>query len=32
MSAMTYGKEKPLCAESTEACWSRNRRVHFLLK
>jgi peptidoglycan-associated lipoprotein len=32
LTTTTYGKEKPVCTESTEACWSRNRRVHFLLK
>lgn len=24
--ATSYGKERPLCTESTESCWSRNRR------
>ena len=32
MVAISYGKERPLCAEHTEACWARNRRVHFLAK
>jgi peptidoglycan-associated lipoprotein len=26
---VSYGKEHPQCSESTEACWQRNRRVHF---
>ena len=26
---ISYGKEKPFCAESTEACWQQNRRAHF---
>ena len=26
---ISYGKEKPQCAESSEACWQMNRRVHF---
>ena len=26
---VTYGKEKPFCTESTEACWQQNRRAHF---
>jgi len=27
---ISYGKEKPFCNESTEACWQQNRRAHFL--
>ena len=29
---ISYGKEKPLCTEANEACWSKNRRAHFELK
>lgn len=29
---ISYGKEKPLCTEGNEACWSKNRRAHFELK
>jgi peptidoglycan-associated lipoprotein len=29
---LSFGKEKPLCTEGTEACMSRNRRAHFELK
>jgi peptidoglycan-associated lipoprotein len=25
----SFGEEKPVCRESVEACWSRNRRVEF---
>ena len=25
---VSYGKEAPQCAESSESCWQRNRRVH----
>lgn len=32
LSAISYGKEKPVCTESTDSCWSRNRRAHFTLK
>lgn len=32
LSSTTYGKEKPVCTESTESCWGRNRRAHFALK
>jgi peptidoglycan-associated lipoprotein len=27
---VSYGKERPQCTESTEDCWQRNRRVHFV--
>ena len=27
---ISYGKEKPFCNESTEACWQQNRRAHFV--
>ena len=26
---ISYGKERPECTESNEACWQKNRRVHF---
>jgi peptidoglycan-associated lipoprotein len=26
---VTYGEERPVCTESNEACWSRNRRAEF---
>ncbi len=26
ISLISYGKEKPMCTESTEACWQKNRR------
>lgn len=29
VSTISYGKEKPLCTESNEACWSQNRRDEF---
>jgi peptidoglycan-associated lipoprotein len=29
LDTVSYGKEKPICTESTEACWARNRRVEF---
>ena len=28
---VSYGKEKPFCTESTEACWQQNRRAGFSL-
>ena len=27
---ISFGKEKPFCTESTEACWQQNRRAHFV--
>lgn len=29
IKAVAYGKEIPVCTESTEDCWQRNRRAHF---
>ena len=29
LQRISYGKERPQCTESTEACWQQNRRVHF---
>jgi peptidoglycan-associated lipoprotein len=31
MKTVSYGKEVPVCTESNEACWQRNRRVHFTI-
>jgi peptidoglycan-associated lipoprotein len=31
LSTTSYGKEKPVCTESVESCWGRNRRAHFSL-
>ena len=28
---LSYGEEKPLCKESTEECWTKNRRGHFVI-
>ncbi len=28
---ISYGEERPLCAEETEECWAKNRRAHFLV-
>jgi peptidoglycan-associated lipoprotein len=28
---LSYGEEKPLCKESAEECWTKNRRVHFVI-
>ena len=29
--SISYGEEKPSCRKSTEKCWSKNRRVQFLI-
>jgi peptidoglycan-associated lipoprotein len=29
ISLISYGKEKPICSESTEDCWQKNRRDDF---
>lgn len=29
---ISFGKEKPLCTEGNEKCWSQNRRAEFKLK
>src|SRR5882724_7302456 len=31
IKTISYGKEKPFCNESNEACWQQNRRAHFVL-
>jgi peptidoglycan-associated lipoprotein len=30
VKVISYGKEKPFCTESNEACWQSNRRDHFV--
>ncbi|HXR15536.1 MAG TPA: peptidoglycan-associated lipoprotein Pal [Terriglobales bacterium] len=30
IKTISYGKEKPFCTESNEACWQQNRRGHFV--
>lgn len=29
LETVSFGEEKPLCNESTEGCWARNRRAEF---
>lgn len=31
LKTISYGEEKPVCTESTESCWQRNRRAHFVI-
>ena len=30
VSVISYGEERPVCTESTEDCWARNRRVEIV--
>jgi peptidoglycan-associated lipoprotein len=32
ITILSYGEERPTCAESSERCWSLNRRSRFLVK
>ena len=32
ITIISYGEERPLCSQKTEACWAQNRRAHFLVK
>ena len=32
ISVISYGEDRPVCRESSEDCWSRNRRAHFSVK
>ncbi|HWN41268.1 MAG TPA: peptidoglycan-associated lipoprotein Pal [Thermoanaerobaculia bacterium] len=31
LRTITYGEERPVCTGNEEACWSQNRRAHFLI-
>ena len=32
ITIISYGEERPVCNEKTEACWAKNRRANFLVK
>ncbi|HEU5197351.1 MAG TPA: peptidoglycan-associated lipoprotein Pal [Methylomirabilota bacterium] len=32
ITIISYGEERPVCAQKTEECWAQNRRAHFLVK
>jgi peptidoglycan-associated lipoprotein len=32
ITILSYGEERPTCRQSSEACWAKNRRAHFLVK
>jgi peptidoglycan-associated lipoprotein len=31
MRTISYGKERPVCTEEVESCWSQNRRGHMVI-
>jgi len=31
LGTISYGEERPQCTDSSEGCWARNRRAHFLI-
>jgi peptidoglycan-associated lipoprotein len=31
LSTVTFGEERPVCLESVEECWSKNRRAEFVV-
>jgi peptidoglycan-associated lipoprotein len=32
IETVSFGKEKPICTESTEECWAKNRRAEFVVE
>ncbi len=32
LRTVSYGKSRPVCTESTEECWQKNRRAHLSIK
>jgi len=32
ITIVSFGEQRPLCRESNEACWAKNRRDMFLIK
>jgi len=30
LDVLSYGKEHPVCTDSNEACWQKNRRIHIV--
>jgi peptidoglycan-associated lipoprotein len=32
INVVSYGEERPVCADRTESCWAQNRRAHFLVR
>ncbi len=31
LASQSWGEERPQCSDSSEGCWARNRRAHFLI-
>ena len=31
IETISYGEEKPVCTEQSEACWAKNRRAHIVI-
>jgi peptidoglycan-associated lipoprotein len=31
INVVSYGEERPVCSDENEACWSQNRRAHFVI-
>lgn len=31
IQVISYGEEKPVCTESNETCWAKNRRAHIVI-
>jgi peptidoglycan-associated lipoprotein len=32
ISLISYGEERPVCAQHDADCWAKNRRAHFMMK
>jgi peptidoglycan-associated lipoprotein len=32
INVVSYGEERPICADRFESCWAQNRRAHFLVR
>ena len=32
ITVISYGEERPTCAQHADECWAKNRRAHFLVK
>jgi peptidoglycan-associated lipoprotein len=30
LTVVSYGEERPICTDSSEGCWSQNRRVEIV--
>jgi peptidoglycan-associated lipoprotein len=32
ITVISYGEQRPTCAQPGDECWAKNRRAHFLVK